>query len=148
MSKSVLVNIGYPSREATRDMLYAQAIQHPLETLGAVVSGEEIAEIQRTVREVSVEESVAGYMIELAEQTREDQRLKLGVSPRGALMLFRAAQASAAQQGRDYVLPDDVQRMTPYVIPHRVMLTSKAKYGGTLKQEVVSELLDLVNVPT
>ena len=87
-------------------------------------------------------------MVALTGRTREDARLRLGCSPRASLMLFRAAQAAAFSAGRDYVLPDDVQRMAPHVLAHRLMLTSKAKYGGTGKAEVIEDLLKDVAVPT
>ncbi len=100
------------------------------------------------VRAVRVEESVSEYMVEIVRQTREDPRLKLGVSPRGSLMLFRACQAAALAAGRDYVLPDDVQRLAPYVLPHRLVMTAKAKYGGASGKEVVGEILRRVRVPS
>ena len=144
----ILMNLGYPSREATKEMLFSQVQTHPLETIGPVVTGAEVRSIQKAVRDVRVEEGIAGYMIELTEETRVDERLKLGVSPRGVLMLFRASQAAALHQGRDYVLPDDVQRMAPYVLAHRVVLTTKAKYGGVRKVEVIADVLAKVRVPT
>ena len=73
--------------------------------------------------------------------------MKLGVSPRGSLMLFRASQAAAFAAGRDYVLPDDVQMLTGYVLPHRIALTSQSKYGGTARNEIVAEIVKRVRVP-
>ena len=70
------------------------------------------------------------------------------MSPRGALLLFIAAQASAAQDGRDFVLPDDVQRMAPWVLTHRILLTSKAKYSGVQQADIITDSLSAVAVPT
>ena len=96
----------------------------------------------------TVDESVSEYIVEIVSRTRADARLKLGVSPRGSLMLFRASQAAAFTEGRDYVLPDDVQRLATSVLAHRLMLTPKAKYGGTTKPEIVADIVGQVRVPT
>ena len=144
----VQLYLGYPDAETERDILFAQAESHPLEVLEAVLTREDVLAIQGAVRAVRVEKSVAAYMVALTGRTREDARLRLGCSPRASLMLFRAAQAAAFSAGRDYVLPDDVQRMAPHVLAHRLMLTSKAKYGGTGKAEVIEDLLKDVAVPT
>jgi MoxR-like ATPase len=104
--------------------------------------------MQQAVRRIKVDRSVGRYIVDLVEATRADARLKLGVSPRGSLMLFRAAQGAAYCAGRDIVLPDDVQRLAPYVLAHRVMLTSKARYAATTKPQVIADLLQRVKVPT
>jgi MoxR-like ATPase len=144
----IRLNLGYPDAQAAREILFSQALEHPLETLEPVLTGDDIQALQQAVRAVHVEESIAGYLVELVERTRQDQRLKLGVSPRGALHLFLAAQASAAQDGRDFVLPDDVQRMAPWVLTHRVLLTSKAKYSGVQQADIIADSLSAVAVPT
>ena len=144
----VQLDIGYPEAETEVDILFSQAERHPLESLEAVLSHQQVLDIQRQVRKVAVERSVADYIVAIVNRTREESRLKLGVSPRGSLMLFHASQAAAYSQGRDYVIPDDVQRMAVYVLPHRLMLTSKSKYGGTPKLDIVSEILAEVKVPT
>ena len=144
----VLLSLGYPDADAEVDVLHAQAEAHPLDGIEPVVSKEQVIEMQRRVRRIRVEESVSRYLVEIVQSTREDHRLKLGVSPRGSLMLFRAAQAAAFSEGREFVLPDDVQRLAPHVLPHRVILTSEAKYGGTEKRTVIAEILEHVRVPT
>jgi MoxR-like ATPase len=144
----VLFNLGYPAREVEVDILFNQATKHPLGGLQAVITTDDVLEIQRRVRKVHVARAVAEYLVGLITQTRSDPRVKLGVSPRGSLMLFRAAQAAAFLDGRDHVLPDDVQRMAPYVLSHRIVLTSKAKYGGLSKDGIVDEIIGMVPVPT
>ncbi|MBI3117342.1 MAG: magnesium chelatase, partial [Candidatus Hydrogenedentes bacterium] len=121
---------------------------HPLEDSRPVLAREEVVALQQAVRQVRVERSVTQYMVDLVQRTREDARMRLGVSPRGSLMLFRAAQAAAFSAGRDYLLPDDVQRCAPHVLAHRLVLTSKAKYSGLDKAAVIAEVLDAVRVPT
>ena len=144
----VQVNIGYPDRTATRDMLLSQATTYPLDALRPVATGAEVVACQERARAIHVEGNVVDYMIDLIEATRQDERVQLGASPRASIMLFRAVQAAAAFEGREYVTPDDVQRMASHVIPHRLMLTSKARYGGARKGAIVRELIDRLTVPT
>jgi len=143
-----LLTLGYPDAETEREILFAQAQRHPLEDLQAVLSQEDVLLLQRRVRELQVEPTVADYMVAVVQHTREDPRLRLGVSPRGTLMLFRACQAAAFLAGRDFVLPDDVQTCAPHVLPHRLVLTAKAKYGGDQKAAIVAEAIEAVPVPT
>ena len=142
------LNLGYPDSATELTILYDQVERHPLDDLRPVMSREELLALQAQVRTVTVEESVGKYIVSIVARTREDDRLQLGVSPRGSLMLFRAAQAAAFLANRDYVLPDDVQRMAPHVLAHRVILTSKSRYGGLDKAKVVVDILGSVKVPT
>ncbi|HOD50674.1 MAG TPA: MoxR family ATPase [Candidatus Hydrogenedentes bacterium] len=144
----VQLDLGYPEADAEVSILYAQAESHPLERISSVLTREDVIAMQRAVRKVSVEHSVSRYVVEIVRRTRESELLKLGVSPRGSLMLFRAAQAAAFIDNRGYVIPDDVQRLAPAVLAHRMVLTSKAKYAGTTKKEIIRELLEEVRVPT
>lgn len=142
-----LLDIGYPGAEDEVSILHAQMGPHPLETLTPVTTKEALLEIQNAVRHVHVEASVTRYLVEIARRTRNHPQIKLGVSPRGSLMLFRAAQALAFFHGRDYVTPDDVQRLAEPVLSHRLVLHSKAKYSGVRKQTVIGEIVDAVRVP-
>lgn len=142
------MNLGYPAPDNELEILYSQATDHPLQSLKPVLTRDDILKLQASVRSLHVDRSVGRYIVELVRRTREDSRLKLGVSPRGSLMLFRAAQAAAFVAERDHVKPDDVQRMAPYVLAHRLVLTSKSKYGSVTKEGVVEEILQSVRVPT
>ncbi|HID23637.1 MAG TPA: MoxR family ATPase, partial [Planctomycetaceae bacterium] len=142
------LDLGYPDADTEVRILYDQQQTHPLERIGPVMTRQDVLAVQQHVRRVHVDESVARYMVEIVRRTRSDGRLKLGVSPRGSLMLFRAAQAAAFLDGRDFVLPDDVQRLLPYVLPHRMVLTSKTRYGNTTARQVIDELIEQVRVPT
>ena len=143
----LLLNLGYPEADKEMDILFSLAEQHPVDHVKAVMTKDEVYAIQQTVRRVHVEKRIARYMVDLARATRTDARLKLGVSPRGSLMLFRASQGAAYLSGRDYVLPDDAQRIAPEVLSHRLLLTSKAKYGGTRKRDIVQEIIAQTKVP-
>ena len=105
------LQLGYPDAENEMEILFAQSTEHPVDHLERVLNHEEVVRMQEQVKTVHVEQSVARYMIDLVQATRNDPRLKLGVSPRGSLMLFRASQAIAYLKSRTYVLPDDVQQM-------------------------------------
>lgn len=143
----VLINLGYPDAATELEILYSQQSERPLELLRPVLTREELLEMQQQVCEVKVARNVGRYMVDIVGRTRNDPRLRLGVSPRGTLMLFRASQASAYLHGRDYVLPDDVQRLAGYVLPHRLMLTSQSKYGGATKTEIVADIIKQIAVP-
>ena len=144
----VQLELGYPEPDVEVGILHSQAEGHPLESIEAVITREEVVAMQREVRSVRVDEGVSHYIVEIVNRTRADARLKLGVSPRGSLMLFRASQAAAFSQDRDFVLPDDVQRLATCVLAHRLMLTPKAKYGGTTKREIIADIVGQVRVPT
>lgn len=141
------IHLGYPEGQSERAMLYAQTDHHPLDSLKTVLGLQDVMQIQQAVRGVFVEESIGSYMVALVNQTRMDSRLRLGVSPRGTLMLFRASQAAAFMAGRKHVLPDDVQRMAVPVLAHRLILTSKSKYAGVSKASVIEGALREVRVP-
>lgn len=141
------LGIGYPDAETEVAILYDRAVTEPLDAIEPVLTKEELTELQQTVRQVGVDVSLARYIVAIVHATREEPRLRMGVSPRGSLMLFRAAQASALLGGRNYVLPDDVQRVAPQVLPHRLLQTSKAKYSGISTDEIVAEVLRTVPIP-
>lgn len=143
----VLINLGYPDAETELEILYSQQSSRPLENLQPVLSRDELLKMQREVCLMQVAKNVGQYMVDIVGRTRRDSRLRLGVSPRGTLMLFRAAQASAYLHGRNYVLPDDVQTLAKYVLPHRVMLTSQSKYGGAGKSDIIADIIKQIPVP-
>jgi MoxR-like ATPase len=143
----LLLNLGYPEADKELDILFSLAEKHPVDAVSPVMTREDVLGIQQAIRRVHVEKNIARYMVTLVRETRADNRLKLGVSPRGSLMLFRAAQSTAYLSGRSFVLPDDVQRIAPEVLSHRLLLTSKSKYGGANKREIVVEILGRLKAP-
>lgn len=143
----VQLHLGYPDPETEVDLLLAQAVEEPIDALRPILRLEEVLCIQTMVRQVRVERSLARYIVDVVQATRQHPQLKLGVSPRGSLMYFRAVQAAAFMAGRDYVLPDDIQRLAVSVLAHRTVLTSKAKYGSLSKEQVIEEVLRQVPVP-
>ena len=143
----VYMNLGYPNAETELDILFDQAIAHPIDSVKPVLNREQVVTMQAAVRQVHVDRSVGQYIVELVTQSRTDGRLKLGVSPRGSLMMFRAAQAAAFLAGRNHATPDDVQKMARYVLPHLIVLTSKSRYSSVNRSDIIDDLLKSVRVP-
>jgi MoxR-like ATPase len=141
------IELGYPGPEHELDVLYSQTEGHPVERVEPVVSADEVLALQGEVRHVRVDPSVGRYVIALAEATRRHASVSLGCSPRGSLMLFRAAQARALLEGRSFVVPEDVKAEAVPVLAHRLGLETKARHGGTSKEDVVREILDTTPVP-
>lgn len=141
------LTMDYPDAQSEVEILYDQQSAHPLESLSAVVRREEVCNWQRQAREVFVEKSIAHYLVSLVQQTRHDSRVRLGCSPRGSLMLFRASQARAFFFGRKFVLPDDVQHVAPLVLAHRLMLQRNAGQSQAARRAIVDDVLQQVPVP-
>jgi MoxR-like ATPase len=142
------IAIGYPAREDEQRVLTAQRLAHPLDSLEPVLTTEEICGVQSAVREVTVDESITGYILDLVERSRRQESLEIGVSPRGGLSLSRAAQARALLEGRDYCLPDDVKRLAVPVLAHRVIRRAAlTASGGQDEREIIQEIVDQTPVP-
>jgi MoxR-like ATPase len=141
------VVIGYPTDEEENTILERFRLADPLIDLEAVTEPEEVIHLQELRREVRVEESVREYIVSIARMTREHPEIDLGASPRATLSLYQASQAWAAIHGRDYVLPDDIKRMAPAVLTHRLMISPRAQLRGRRPEELVSDIVDTVPVP-
>jgi MoxR-like ATPase len=141
------VKLGYPAADDEVDVLERQQYRHPIEDLEQVVSAEEVTKAQDAVKEVYVAPGVKRYIVELARRTRDYPEVYLGASPRGSLTLYRAGQARAALNGRDYVLPDDVKALADPSLGHRVILGPAARLRDLSAGEVVEDLLSTVPVP-
>ena len=141
------IHIGYPENRDEIRMLEGQQIRHPIEDLGQVVSLEELLEAQRAVRHVTISDDIKRYIVDLVDATRSHPEVYLGASPRGSIALFRASQALAGMQGRDFVLPDDVKRMAVPALAHRLIVGSAARIREVDAREIVQELLERLPVP-
>jgi MoxR-like ATPase len=141
------ISLGYPTEDEEHAILLRFEHDEPLEDLAAVTTPEELGAMQRAVRDVRVEESVRGYMVDIVRATRNHRDIQLGVSPRGTLSLYRACQAWAAIRGREYVLPDDVKRLAPYVLAHRVLINPATRLQGRRLDEVLMDVVLTVPVP-
>ena len=139
--------IGYPTKEEEHAILLRFERENPLDELEPVTTPDELVAIQRQVREVRVEESVRGYIVDVVRATRSHKDVQLGVSPRGTLSLYKCAQALAAIRGRKYVLPDDVKLLAPYVLTHRILISPATRLRGRRLADVLMDVIETVPVP-
>jgi len=140
-------DIGYPAMQDELDMLGKLQLQHPIETIGEVISAKQIVQCQQEVRSVHVDPKVRQYILQLVTQTRENEHLVLGGSPRASIALFRASQALAAMRGRNFVLPDDVKAIAAPVMTHRVILKPESRLRRISAAQIIGQLLDQIAVP-
>ena len=141
------VRIGYPDRSAELEILEHDSGRADLEDLEPVIDGGLLVDVADRVGTIHVSESARRYIVDLVDATRRHPDLALGVSPRGALGLQRCAQAFAAAEGRDYVIPDDPKWLAPAVLGHRVMLSAEAQLRGRDPDDVVRSVVASVPVP-
>jgi MoxR-like ATPase len=141
------VMLGYPSEEEERTIVRRMRESSPLDELQYVATAVEILEHQKIVRQVFVHPAVEEYIVRLTRATRTNDTIQLGASPRGSLALYHTAQALAATQGREFVLPDDVKRLVQPVLEHRLITTSQARVHGRAAADILREITDRVPVP-
>lgn len=139
--------IGYPDEEDEVRILYSRKEKDPIEDIKPVINCEQICHLQKRIKKVEIEKSVAHYMVRIIRETRSDLRVKLGTSPRALISLSHCSQAMAYMKGRDYVIPDDVKTLAATVLSHRLVLENKAKYSGTKKQTIIEEIVDKTEIP-
>jgi MoxR-like ATPase len=144
------LRMGYPDMEDEKTILRQQTLRSPVERLVPVMHSEDVLALQGEAREVNVDESLVDYLIRIVRATRESDLLDLGVSPRGSLALYHAAQAIAFIQGRDYVIPDDIKRLVVPVFAHRIVVNSRYSTGLRRSDEAeaaLQEILKTLSVP-
>ncbi len=141
------ISIGYPDRASELLVLKNQRHSRPVDSIPAVTCPTEILEMQSSVRDVHIDESVLGYIIDLVEFTRNLPSVSLGASPRGSLSLLYASQARAAVQGRTYVRPDDVKALAASILAHRIIVRPEQRVRGVTPSSCVQEALQRVPVP-
>ena len=136
------MHLGYLSAEQESAMLLNLRQRHPIENLESIVDASTAPQLAEQIWQVRVDDSLRNYIVALVQATRKHDELALGVSPRGSLALYRSAQARAAIQGRDYVLPDDVQAMAPLVMPHRCIVRPESALRNRTSEAIVGEILE------
>jgi MoxR-like ATPase len=141
-------SVGYPDRQATVELLNNAAIRDRAALVTPVITAATIAQMSGLADEVYVDPAVVGYVAELAEESRRQPHVKLGLSPRGCLAFVRVAKTWAAADGRDHVVPDDIKDLAEPVLSHRLLLDAEAQFSGVDVQTVISRLLDAVAPPT
>lgn len=143
----IKISIGYPTKNEELDILLRNENKVQSKSLSQVITCEELVGLAEEVNNVYCSNAVREYIVDIAEATRNADFIKLGVSPRGSIAMCKMAKAYAFVKGRNYVLPDDIKLLTPYVFAHRIMLTSKGKSFVTDNEHAVREILNQVNVP-
>ncbi|HZU70662.1 MAG TPA: MoxR family ATPase [Ktedonobacteraceae bacterium] len=139
--------LGYPTEDEEQAILHRFKQEDPLESLQPVVTAEQVIELQRVIRQVHWQAQVERYLLAIVRTTREHPAVALGISPRGTMALYRTSQAFAAMQGRAYVLPDDVKRLAPSLLPHRLLTTTRTRLRGKRQQEILAEIIEAIPVP-
>jgi MoxR-like ATPase len=143
----IQLHLGYPTEKEEVAILDRFIGNEPIEKVEPVVTVEEISRLQEEVSRVNVSESMKEYIVRLCQRTRNHPDVYLGISPRGALSLCRAAQALAFVRGRDFVIPDDVKELVPHTFGHRLILKPEARLEGTTVDRLIANVLEQTRVP-
>lgn len=142
------ISVGYPSEEDEAAIITAQrSLVHPVENIQAVVTKEDILQAMEQSTQVYVDESVLKYLISLVNATRQDSRIAAGVSPRGSIALYKAAQAYAAIKGENYVTPEDIKKLALPVFRKRIILKSEFQLKGYTTDSIITDILDQTIIP-
>ncbi len=145
----IRLSMGYPGRHDERRVLVSHRQGEPVQELQPAIECEQVIALQEAVRGIAFEETVADYLLDIVERTRNSDELRVGVSTRGALSLYRAAQALALIEGRNFVVPDDVKRLAPLVLSHRVIFKGFLRAGQRETAEgIIRRLVEQTAVPT
>ena len=143
------IRIGYPVREEEMNVLTSHRTGEPVDQLEPVIDSSSLVNLQKKVREIRVEQSINEYILDVVDATRHAPEISVGISPRGSLALYRAAQSLAMLEQRDYVIPDDVKQLAIPVLSHRLILhTYHAERHTEAAQTVMQHLLDDITVPS
>jgi MoxR-like ATPase len=143
----VRLSLGYPGRANELKILDSQSRAHPLESIGQVVTQEDLVTAQEAIKDVYVDDRLKEYIVDLVDASRQHEQVYLGASPRGSLALYDASRAWAAMQGRDYVTPDDVKDLAEPALAHRIIVSPSARMRNIDARGIVRELLSMVPVP-
>lgn len=138
------IALGYPAHDEEK-LIVRKNIGDPLGNLASIVQQEEVAALFQQVRTVSIQEDVMDYLVNIVAATRDREGIELGVSPRGSIALFKGAQAYAAISGRDYILPEDIKFLAPYILNHRINVRGSNRIESTV--EIIRGIVDSVQVP-
>lgn len=143
----VRLRLGYPDEDGEDEILARFESSNPMDSLAPVVEAAELVRLSNALSTLHVDPAIRRYAVRLVRATRDEPAFELGASPRASLALFRAARASAAIAGRDFVLPDDVKTMAPHVLGHRLILSSQSRLRGRDAEQVLAEIIRRVPVP-
>jgi MoxR-like ATPase len=143
----IRISMGYPQPRDEIEILNRQQMAHPLESIQQVASLEELIEAQQAVKEIYVDQLIKEYIVNVTSATRHQEEVYLGASPRGSLALYRASQARALLEGRNYVIPDDVKALAEITLAHRLIMSPSARMKGLTSSTIIQEILRQTPVP-
>lgn len=141
------INLGYPEPEAELQMLKDQFKTHPIDDLKPVMTGKQVVETQNKIKEIQIADNINRYIINICQESRKNHDIALGLSPRAALVMMRCSQSAAFFDNRNYVVPDDIKTLAPYVFAHRLILKYQQNNMQEDKKNIVKDLLNAVEVP-
>ena len=141
------LRVGYPEPQEEEEMLTRFQSTDPLNDLQPVTSAQEIVDFQNMVRQIYVDPVLRTYVVSMVNATRDHPDVELGASPRASMGLYRCAQALAAIQGREYVIPDDLKTLAPHALAHRMILKSQARLRERTAESIIDEILAKEEVP-
>ena len=141
------LSLGYPSEEDEHRMVVSAEGSHPSDNAAPVITIDQMLQLQRQAMEVHIDNAVGTYLISLIRSTREHSNVLLGASPRAAIALARAAKACAFVKQRQYVTPDDVKSLAPYVLAHRLILRTEARMNGQRVEDIIQSIIQSIKVP-
>lgn len=141
------VALGYPDEDNENTMLLRFERDDPLETIQSVIGPDDILAMQTEIRTTRVENSVRRYIVNVCRATRLHEEIALGASPRATMALYHTCQARAAIKGRDFVIPDDVKQMAPFVLTHRLVVNPQIRLRGREPEDVIRDIVNTVPVP-
>lgn len=141
------IDIGYLPIEEEIKVISGQKIEHPIESLKPVMALDDVLELQKKVKNVAASNHILNYMVKLVAATRLREEIKLGASPRASIAIMKASCALAFLEGRDYVIPEDVAKLLPWILGHRIILQPKALVVGKTPAAVIAEILKSIPIP-
>lgn len=143
----IKLSLGYPNKQEEMDILTRNEQDIQPKNLSQVITCEEISELSEKIKDVFCSKPIQEYIVNIVETTRKVDFIKLGVSPRGSIAMYKMAKALAYVRGRDYVVPDDIKELAPYVFSHRIMLSPKGKSVVSGNEEAIERVVSSVEVP-
>ncbi|MNZ84389.1 ATPase family [compost metagenome] len=141
------IAMGYPDAKTEKAILHSHLLGQPVDELQPVTTMEEIALMQREVRDVHISDELTDYLLDIVRRTREHEAVLLGASPRASLAFLMAVKAYAYVQSRDYILPDDIKTLTPFILGHRVLLKPEFRLDSVKTNQVLQQILRQTHVP-
>ena len=138
------LSLGYPVKDDEKNIVLKN-INNPIDKIGSIIDSQELDTIYGLIDNVTISDEVLDYLVDIVNATRDHNKIELGVSPRGSIALFKASRVYAAINGRDYILPEDIKYLAPYILNHRLIARGTSDVEKTM--ELINELVENIKVP-